>query len=93
MRMFQKLTMALVLVPLLVSCTGPAGPEQGTASVNPVGAGLVADQIVYDVIIKNPDPQDEWTEKCLEGLNRRELVDFILAVTSDSKTEILIFKS
>ena len=45
----------------------------------------MADQIVYDVIIKNPDPQDEWTEKCLEGLNREELVDFIFAGLYDNR--------
>ena len=26
---------------------------------------------------KNPDPLDEWTEKCLGGLKREEMVDFI----------------
>ncbi len=36
---------------------------------------LLADTIIYDVIIKNNDPANEWTEKCLSYLNRNELVD------------------
>ena len=35
----------------------------------------IAESIRYDVIIKNPDPADEWTETCLKGLDREKLVD------------------
>lgn len=66
-----------VLVVLLISCTGQKeGEDLQVSGVQP-GSMQIADQIIYDVIIKNPDPQDEWTEKCLGGLNREELVDFI----------------
>jgi len=34
----------------------------------------IAESIRYDVIIKNPDPADEWTETCLKGLDRKKLV-------------------
>jgi len=66
-----------VLVALIISCTGQKEAENMQASVGQTGAIQVANQIVYDVIVKNPDPQDEWTEKCLGGLQREELVDFI----------------
>lgn len=36
---------------------------------------LIADTIIYDVIIKNTDPDNDWTEKCLGKLNRNELID------------------
>ena len=35
----------------------------------------IAESIRYDVVIKNPDPADEWTETCLKGLDRKKLVD------------------
>ena len=35
----------------------------------------IAESIRYDVIIKNPDPDDEWTETCLKGLDREKLVN------------------
>ena len=66
-----------VLVLLLISCTRQKGESMQASDVQN-GSLQVADQIIYDVIIKNPDPGDEWTEKCLAGLNRGELVDFII---------------
>ena len=35
----------------------------------------IAESIRYDVIIKNPDTADEWTETCLKGLDREKLVE------------------
>jgi len=37
----------------------------------------IAESIRYDVVIKNPDPTDEWTETCLKGLDREKLIDEI----------------
>jgi hypothetical protein len=38
---------------------------------------LVADTIVYDVLISNPNPEDTWTEKCLDNLNKTLFVEQI----------------
>jgi hypothetical protein len=35
----------------------------------------VADTIIYDVIIKNPNPDDSWTDKCLKHLNKKQFID------------------
>ncbi len=45
-----------VLLVLLVSCTGQKEPEDTHASDVQTGSIQLAEQIVYDVIIKNPDP-------------------------------------
>lgn len=74
-----------VLLVLLVSCTGQKEPEDTHASDVQTGSIQLAEQIVYDVIIKNPDPGDEWTEKCLGGLKRGEMVDFIFAGIYDER--------
>lgn len=74
-----------VLVVLLISCTRQKEPEDLQVSDVQTGSRQLADQIIYDVIIKNPDPGDEWTEKCLGGLKRGELVDFIFAGLYDER--------
>ncbi len=38
-------------------------------------AGMIADSIVYDVVIKNANPYDTWTTECLSGLDRKTFVD------------------
>lgn len=47
--------------------------EKEMASVNET----IADTIIYDVIVKNPSPDDWWTEECLRNLDKRKLVDMI----------------
>jgi hypothetical protein len=44
---------------------------------------LIADTIIYDVIIKNPDPSDEWTEKCLAGFNKDRFIDQLFNAVYD----------
>jgi hypothetical protein len=40
-------------------------------------ASMVADTVIYDVVIKNPNADDHWTEECLSHLDRRGLVDMV----------------
>lgn len=65
---------------LLVSCQNRNEPDFSSVSkatkTNDL-QHLVADTIIYDVIIKNTNPYDEWVEKSLEKLQRVELVDSI----------------
>ena len=74
-----------VLALLLMSCSGRKEPQGLQVSQGQTGSLQVADRIIYDVVIKNLDPEDDWTEKCLAGLNRQELVDFIFAGIYDDR--------
>lgn len=47
---------------------------------------VVADTIIYEVIIRNPNPDDAWAAKCLEGLNHRMLVDRVFEMIYSGKT-------
>ena len=38
---------------------------------------MIVDTIIYDVIIKNPNPFDSWTDECLEHLNKEQFVDIL----------------
>lgn len=43
----------------------------------PLNIAVIADTVIYDVIIKNPDPEDLWTEECLRNLYREGFIDII----------------
>jgi len=38
---------------------------------------MIVDTIMYDVLIKNPNPYDDWTEECLRHLNKDRFVDIL----------------
>lgn len=38
---------------------------------------VIADTIIYDVLLKNPNPTDEWANYCLQSLDLDQLVDYI----------------
>lgn len=77
------------LVP--ISCSqkdrqSPATPDQSQSLnekqypgliANMPGTINVAEQIIYDVEIINPYPDDLWTMECLEGLDHESLVNFV----------------
>jgi hypothetical protein len=85
-----------ILLPLVLCCskTSPvkeipslANPEKITTQI------LVADTIIYDVIIRNPNPDDTWTASCLKGLQRSELVDSLFAWVYNGKLSAYDFDS
>jgi len=47
----------------------------------------IADTIIYDVIIENPEPDNEWINECLKNLNKKELVDFVFDAVYEGKAE------
>ncbi len=49
--------------------------EADKYKVDSLVKNLIADTIIYDVIIKNPDPDDKWTEKCLAHFDRKSFID------------------
>ncbi len=51
--------------------------EHDNANVNLNQALLIADTITYDVVVKNPDENDSWTEECLQNLKLKILADRI----------------
>jgi len=48
-----------------------------TSKIDTTLGMVVADTIIYEVIIKNPNPEDPWAEKCLSRLNHDTLIDNI----------------
>ncbi len=53
-------------------------PNSGNFYVPDSGKNLiVADPIIYDVIVKNPDKSDEWTEYCLQNTDIEAIKNII----------------
>jgi hypothetical protein len=73
----SSLTAAVLLC--LLSCH-PGSEKPSTEEVITAGTTrgfIVADTIIYDVVIKSPDSDDAWAEERLRGLNYTVLIDSI----------------
>ena len=46
---------------------------------------LLADPITYDVVVKNPDPEDKWTNEQLENFNLDKLVKMVFSSIEKGK--------
>ena len=83
-----KIMMAVCLMVLFTACrkhsTETPAPEPVTKSEMPPGIE-VADTIIYQVIISNPNPDDTWITSCLSGLNRKTLVDTIFSMVYNGR--------
>lgn len=66
---------------LAVSCNhSNQSPYPNTGnfySTNDGESVIVADPIIYDVVVKNPDANDEWVESCLENTDVKAIQNII----------------
>lgn len=78
--MYMKTLIIILLIAGITACkqqssepsiTGKAKTLKDTTLLN---FQTIAESIRYDVVIKNPDPANEWTETCLKGFDREKLV-------------------
>lgn len=73
----------LILIPLcLPACHDQ---EKADTTISQVAGAsskgiLLADTIIYDVMISNPNPNNTWAAKCLSRLNRKALIDSIFSM-------------
>ena len=51
----------------------------------------IADTIIYDVIIKNPNPDDQWTNECLKSLKKDSLIDMIFELAYSENADVYDF--
>jgi hypothetical protein len=88
MKMRPEIMVAVCLLILFTSCrkrsTELPAPAPVAHSGMPSGIEM-ADTIIYQVIISNPNPDDTWTTRCLRGLNRKSLVDSIFSMVYDGR--------
>lgn len=73
----MKLIYTITIGLLIYGCCDVKSPtvKNQTDLLNDTSLALLADTIIYDVVIKNPDPEDTWTAYCLKKLDYSQLVD------------------
>jgi hypothetical protein len=69
---------AFLLLSIACRKTGDTIVPDNTAVASDSSLGIVvADTIIYDMIIRNDNPEDTWGAYCLQGLNHGMLIDQI----------------
>lgn len=88
----KKSNIFVLILPILslsliwTGCNQSNSTEKQTVYISAEENGeLIADTIIYDVIIKNRDASDIWKEECLQYLNRSALVDSLFAAVYDGR--------
>ncbi len=71
------LLLTLTIVLLSTSCKEKKAEISNAPTPIDIKYNSIADTITYDVLIKNPNIHDTWAEKCVDDLDRRNLVDII----------------
>ena len=86
--MNNKLVMPIVLLLLAFACRKPDHPAEvgdSLIAADTAAGMVVADTIIYEVIIHNPNPEDPWAVHCLKGLNHSLFVDNIFTMVYSGK--------
>lgn len=77
----------ILLFLILISCRDQDSNNKETVTEKPLkendannktnNYAIVADTIIYDVVIKNSNTNDYWKEECLKNVDRRKITDII----------------
>lgn len=69
---------------IAISCCPERAKDEGSSQPVFKSAGyekhtglMIVDTIIYDVMIKNPNPYDTWTDECLKNLNKEQFVNIL----------------
>jgi hypothetical protein len=73
---------------LFIGCTPRTSQEKSSPSIISIDSFcgvVIADTIIYDVIIRNPNPEDQWVTECLKNLKHKVLIDSLFALVYDKE--------
>lgn len=65
----------------------------GQISDSMKGTYLFADSIIYDVIIKNTEPVNQWKKECLKGLNKKAFLNKLFKNIYNNTFKVYDFSS
>ncbi len=82
--MKQSITLLVFFMLVAVSCKKSTVTHETSGKFADSNATLVADTIVYQVSITNPNG-DPWIAECLKGLNRKAMIDSIFSMVYRGK--------
>ncbi len=93
--MKKQIILTLTIVALTLSLACNKQKKQATTyTVTPPDstAILVADSIIYSVVIKNPDSLDAWKDYTLRHLDREKMIKLIFQSVYDKKLTAYSYK-
>lgn len=77
---------ALSAVFIMFSCNSPSIEKEVVyINTDDIIGNIVADTIIYDVIIKNRDKTDLWKDECLQYLNKDAFIDSIFTAVYNGR--------
>ncbi|MGE0077737.1 MAG: hypothetical protein AB7S48_07755 [Bacteroidales bacterium] len=69
---------SLIIATLAFGCSTPSKKEVAPETYrNSLNAKIIADTIVYDVILRNIDTSDVWQAECLQRLNQNAFIEYL----------------
>lgn len=79
--MFKTHTIISILISGLIA-VGCSSPEKKEPKHHPnradiSGLKIIADTIIYDVILRNIDTSDVWEAECLQYVDQKSLIDYL----------------
>ncbi len=81
----------------IYSCGHPSTPKNAKVEsltddgLNSGNSIVLADTITYDILLKNPNPNDEYMESCLRRLDRKNLVKVIFNAIYSGKLKAFTY--
>lgn len=75
----RNLFAILIIASFIFGCSKSNKPkENSTQQLSHGNITVIADTIVYDVILRNIDTSDVWEAECLQYLDQKSLVNYLI---------------
>ncbi len=75
----RNLFAILIIASIIFGCSKSNKPkENSTQQLSTGNITVIADTIVYDVILRNIDTSDVWEAECLQYLDQKSLVNYLI---------------
>lgn len=84
----MRIQIVLVLIVatfLATACKEKKSNTAISASEEVLQGTTLADPVIYDMVIKNANPEDDWTEEYLKNLDRDKLIAIIFDAVYDER--------
>lgn len=85
-RVGKSILLAIILFITFVQCSRKTSDKNKPPVQLPVN-NVIADTIIYDVLITNPNPDDTWTSQCLKNLEREAFIDQVFQAIYDGNLQ------
>lgn len=89
----QKILPYLLIALLFAACKNNVKTPVVQVNIDSVMYKTIADTLICDVIIKNPDTTDTWTQQCLQHFNKQAFIDTLFADIYSGKLQAFDFYS